>query len=88
MNKLKVCRSAPAVVSSRTTTTMRYILSICAFAVLAFGQTAPSVTAITNAALPDMDMHVPTRLQPRSLRGAIKGSHFGRVNQVPLGASA
>ena len=27
-------------------------------------------------------------LRGLALRGAIKGSHFGRVNQVPLGASA
>ena len=32
-----------------------------------FGQAAPSITAITNAALPNLDAHLPTRLKPRSM---------------------
>jgi uncharacterized protein (TIGR03437 family) len=67
MNKPKVFRLAVPVVPTGATMAIRYILPLCALAVLAVGQTAPSVTAVTNAALPGMDMHVPTRLQPRSM---------------------
>jgi uncharacterized protein (TIGR03437 family) len=34
---------------------------------IAFGQAAPSIAVITNAAIPSMDLHVPARLQARSM---------------------
>jgi uncharacterized protein (TIGR03437 family) len=46
---------------------MRYILLLYTFVALALAQTTPSITAITNAALPALDQHVPVRLQPRSM---------------------
>jgi hypothetical protein len=54
---------------------MRYYLQFFAFASLAVGQTTPSITAITNAALPGMDVHAPVRLQPRSM-ASIFGSNL------------
>lgn len=54
---------------------MRYILPLLALAVSGFGQAAPSITAITNAALPALDAHLPTRLKPRSL-ATIFGSNL------------
>ena len=81
MNKTKVRRLSLGGVPSSATATMRYILSLCALAVLAAGQTAPSVTAISNAALPDMDMHVSTRLQPRSM-ATIFGSNLSSSTET------
>lgn len=46
---------------------MRHILLVFVLSGLAVAQNTPSITAITNAALPNMDLHVPTRLQARSL---------------------
>jgi len=47
---------------------MRYILLLYTSVALAVAdQTTPSITAITNAALPALDQHVPVRLQPRSM---------------------
>ena len=46
---------------------MRYIVLLLTFTALTFGQSAPSIMGITNAALPGMDAHVPIRLQARSM---------------------
>ncbi len=54
---------------------MRYILPFTALATLAFGQTAPSITIITNAALPALDRPGYTHLVPRSM-ATIFGSNL------------
>jgi len=48
---------------------MRYIFQFFALVSIAVGQTTPSITVITNAALPDLDEHPygAVRLQPRSM---------------------
>jgi uncharacterized protein (TIGR03437 family) len=46
---------------------MRTISLLFAVAVVALGQTTPSITFITNSALPTLDPHVAVRLQPRSM---------------------
>src|ERR1035437_7008294 len=54
---------------------MRPILLLFAAAVVAVGQTTPTITQITNAALPTLDQRVPVRLQPRSM-ATIFGTHL------------
>ena len=58
-----------------TVNVMPYSLLSFALVVAAFGQTTPSVTAITNAALPGMDAHLPTTLKARSM-ATIFGSNL------------
>jgi|GEM_PF-4091067 hypothetical protein len=63
---------------------MRYILFLLALVAVAFGQTAPSIAAITNAAIPALDAHLPTRVKPRSL-ATIFGNNLATsaVSTVP-----
>src|SRR5213593_2816545 len=57
---------------------MRYILSFLTLATLSFGQTPPSITSVTNAALPPVDQppsSYPVVLTPRSV-ATVFGDHL------------
>ena len=54
---------------------MRYIVLMLPLVAVAFGQPTPTITNITNAAIPAMDQHAPVRLQPRSM-ATIFGSNL------------